>query len=159
MSQGLDVHCGPLLNYKGMSYENNRAYWHGSVLVVTNPGQKQPRLQLKSLGPVTSSSGSSSQAELVEGLKLYADMSRAFWRFSLHVPLEQSECKWEYDIPDMVFQAKLNTSSTSRIFVVPSVHESMRIMFHAEKPFHVMIGGGDQVISHSVTALHPHQLT
>ena len=181
VADGLEVLCGPLLNYKGMHPEGGSTYWLGSVLLVTKPGQKHPKLQLRSLGPwaggnTSGSAGASShgESEVVEGLKLYADSTKAFWRFTIQVPLNEAETKWEYTIPDMNFHTKLNTTSPSRTFVVPATHESMRIMFHScngfsvgtdedfwsgpalwndvlrvyeKKPFHVMIGGGDQVRS------------
>ena len=158
-----------------MSTDDGHTSWHGSVLIVTRPGQKEPKLQFKPVGPVehtTNGAGSlSSNTEVVEGLKLYSDSSKSFWRFSLHVPLSVEEMRWEYTIPDMHFISSAKKGE-SRTFVVPSINDSMRIMFHScngfsvgtdeeawsgpalwnsvlriheEKPFHVMIGGGDQV--------------
>ena len=180
-TEGLEVLCGPLINYRRMSKEDEREFWHGSVMIVTKPGQRQPRLQLKSAGPVACVTNSAStnranplsysKGEVVEGLKLYSDLSKAFWRFSLKVPLEHEESRWEYTIPEML-DASGVARHASRTFVVPSVNNSMRIMFHScngfsvgtdeeawsgpalwnsvlrihqERPFHVMIGGGDQV--------------
>lgn len=180
-TEGLEVLCGPLINYRGMSKEDAQDFWHGSVLIVTKPGQRQPRLQLKPAAPAvsvtnrTATSGAKSplyrNGEVVEGLNLYSDSSKAFWRFFLKVPLGQEESRWEYMIPEML-DASGEPRHASRTFVVPSVHDSMRIMFHScngfsvgtdeeawsgpalwnsvlrihkERPFHIMIGGGDQV--------------
>lgn len=180
--------CGPLLNYLGMKYEGERAIWQGTVLIVTKPGQKQPKLQLSPLGSVPKSGDPRSnwfpgtQSETVEGLKLYADPQKAFWRFSLSVPLEpESETRWQYTIQKMKMIAERSTGS-SREFVVPAANQSMRLMFHScngfsvgtdidfwsgpilwknvlekhnKRPFHVMIGGGDQIYNDSVRVKGP----
>jgi PhoD related phosphatase len=171
-----------------MTYEGDRAIWHGTVLLVTKPGQKHPKLELKSLGSAAKSDGARSnwfpgtQGEIIEGLKLYADPDKAFWRFSLKVPLEPGNgAKWQYTIPNMKMISEVSTS-TSREFFVPSANESMRIMFHscngfsvgtdidfwsgpvlwrnvlethAKRPFHVMIGGGDQIYNDGIRVNGP----
>lgn len=176
ISKNLDILCGPLLNYNRMSNEQGQVFWHGSILIVTKPGEKQPKLLLRSLGPTDGTAqkswSSRDSPEVTEGLKLYADPIKAFWRFTIRVPVEQAETRWEYNIPDMAFMSKVKLTGPSRTFVVPSVNDSMRIMFHScngfsvgtdeeewsgpvlwndvlriheRKPFHVMLGGGDQV--------------
>jgi PhoD related phosphatase len=175
--------CGPILNYLCMTYENERAYWHGSVLLVTEAGQKHPKLELKPLGPAAkmdtgkSESFAGTQGEVIDGLKLYADPKKAFWRFSLKVPLDaDAEMRWLYTIPNMKMISEVSTSP-SREFFVPAANQSMRLMFHscngfsvgtdidfwsgpvlwktvleshAKRPFHVMIGGGDQIYNDSI---------
>lgn len=48
-SQAIETLCGPLLNYKRMSNTStSKARWHGSVLIVTTPGQIDPKLYLRS---------------------------------------------------------------------------------------------------------------
>ena len=110
-----------------------------------------------------------------EGLKLFADPRKTFWRFDLKVPLGARETRWEYTVHDVRFAS--STTPSTRSFVVPASSESMRIMFHscngfsvgtdeddwsgpalwndvlrmhAQKPCHVMIGGGDQIYNDSV---------
>ena len=187
-SNELEVICGPLLNYLCMTYEGDRALWHGTVLLVTKPGQKHPQLQLSPLGPVANSSGAQShwfpgtQGETIEGLKLYADPRKAFWRFSLRVPMDpEREARWQYTIPNMKMISEVSTSA-SREFFVPARNQSMRLMFHscngfsvgtdidfwsgpvlwknvlevhAKRPFHVMIGGGDQIYNDSIRVSGP----
>lgn len=97
---------------------------------------------------------------------------KAFWRFTLELPLESAESRWEYTIPDMTFLSNIADSGPSRTFVVPGNEDSMRLMFHScngfsvgtdeeawsgpalwnsvvriheKRPFHAMVGGGDQV--------------
>ena len=114
----------------------------------------------------------------LSGLKLYEDPDKAFWRFLLEVPFQDHECTWEYSLPNIRFlSGKSARTSSSRTFVVPAANESMRIMFHScngfsvgtdedawsgtalwndvlrvhgQKPFHVMIGGGDQIYNDGV---------
>jgi hypothetical protein len=166
-----------------MNYEAERATWHGTVLLVTKPGQKHPKLELKSLGHAVAEGGAQSNsvigthAETIDGLKLYADPQKAFWRFSLKVPLEpESQVRWQYTIPNMKVISEASTIP-SREFYVPAANQSMRLMFHscngfsvgtdinfwsgpvlwknvlekhAKRPFHVMIGGGDQIYNDSI---------
>ncbi|KAK6366538.1 hypothetical protein LTS17_010624 [Exophiala oligosperma] len=178
----IEVICGPLLNYQRMSEQGTDMFWHGSVLVVTKPGEQKPTLELKSLGAWDKSGKvKSSPTQTVEGLKLYQDPGKAFWRFSVQLPLAEAEAQWQYTIPNMRFLSDVSKES-SRVFVVPAVTESMRIMFHScngfsvgtdedfwsgpvlwnevlrihnEKPFHVMIGGGDQIYNDGVRVNGP----
>ncbi|ETI21991.1 hypothetical protein G647_06061 [Cladophialophora carrionii CBS 160.54] len=182
-SNAIEVLCGPLLNYQRMSEEGPSAVtWHGSVLLVTKPNSKIPTLELKLAGPWDPSARVRSlQSQLVQGLKLYSDPDKTFWRFTLRVPLVEAEAKWEYSIPDMHFLSEVS-KEPSRQFVVPSATESMRIMFHScngfsvgtdedfwsgpvlwndvlrthqQRPFHVMIGGGDQIYNDSIRVKGP----
>ncbi|KAL1956984.1 hypothetical protein VTO42DRAFT_6473 [Malbranchea cinnamomea] len=201
-SDKLEVLCGPLLNYKYLHMDDEtRPVWQGSVLIVTKPGQKQPVLRLRQLGPVSRGqeqqepqrqqqqgqqqsglqlqNGQTEQSEsetTVEGVKLYADPKKAFWRFALLIPLEAYEARWEYVIPNVHYSNDKQAPSSWR-FVVPSLHDSMRIMFHScngfsigtdlshwqgpllwkdvlrrheKRPFHVMIGGGDQIYNDQI---------
>jgi hypothetical protein len=137
-SDAFEVLCGPLLNYQRMSEENSSAaYWHGSVLLVTKPNLKIPSLELKSLGAWDASINvKTSQAQLVDALKLYSDPNKTFWRFTLRLPLVEAEAKWQYSIPNMHFLSDVS-KDPSREFVVPSIAESMRIMFHSCNGFSV----------------------
>ena len=124
--------------------------------------------------------GASESAEwrTAEGLKLFADPRKTFWRFDLDVALGARETRWEYSLPDV----RLPSGGPTRSFVVPAASESMRIMFHscngfsvgtdedawsgcalwadvlrmhAQKPVHVMIGGGDQIYNDGVRVEGP----
>ncbi|KAJ5995719.1 hypothetical protein N7481_002696 [Penicillium waksmanii] len=174
-NNSFELISGPLINLKNMHYES-APIWHGSVLIVTKPTQQKPLLHLHQLGPVGSQSESQSQSnQTVDGLKLYEDPDKAFWRFSLAVPVESYEARWEYDIPGLY-----NSSGPAKApweFVVPAEEQSMRIMFHScngfsvgtdmdawlgpnlwndvlrvhgERPFHVMVGGGDQIYNDGI---------
>ncbi|KIX95584.1 uncharacterized protein Z520_08704 [Fonsecaea multimorphosa CBS 102226] len=182
-SSEFDVLCGPLLNYQRMSYEGSSdVFWHGSVLLVTKPNINTPNLELKTLGALESGAKSKSlPSHLVRGLKLYSDPDKTFWRFTLKVPLVEAEARWQYSISNMQFLTNV-TKEPSREFVVPSTTQSMRIMFHScngfsvgtdedfwsgpalwhdvlrthkQRPFHVMIGGGDQIYNDSVRVKGP----
>ena len=140
----LYVMCGPLLNYQGMTEEGTETVWHGSVLLVVEPGMQVPQLRLRKRGPAAPTDAPDtkdffSRAEKstsVEGLKLYADPIKTFWRFTLRIPLGAVETRWEYAIPNMHFSSDVS-SSPSRDFVVPAVSQSMRLMFHSCNGFSV----------------------
>ena len=187
LKEKLEIMCGPLLNYKGMNGAHSSArLWRGSVLIVTKPGQKQPYLRLKCLGPAGPEAHSTQKLEdshglqehVVSGIKLYTDPEKTFWRFALELPFQNFEAGWEYRLPDVCFLSDLSSRrSSARTFVIPSASQSMRIMFHScngfsvgtdedewsgpalwndvlrihdSKPFHVMIGGGDQIYNDGV---------
>jgi len=166
-----------------MNYEAERATWLGTVLLITKPGQKHPKLELKCLdhnaaeASAQSNSVQGTDVETIHGLKLYADPQKAFWRFSLKVPLDaESQARWQYTIPNMKMMSEASTNP-SREFYVPAANQSMRLMFHscngfsvgtdidfwsgpvlwknvlekhAQRPFHVMIGGGDQIYNDGI---------
>ena len=171
-SDRFELISGPLINLKNMHYQPSPV-WQGSVLIVTKPGRDQPQLHLRQLGPITAGVQPPRHQtnQTVEGVKLYEDPQKAFWRFSLTVPVESYEAHWEYDIPGL-YNGSLEPVKAPWSFVVPAEDQSMRIMFHScngfsvgtdmdawvgpnlwndvlrvhsEKPFHVMVGGGDQI--------------
>ncbi|KAF2010114.1 hypothetical protein BU24DRAFT_400809 [Aaosphaeria arxii CBS 175.79] len=180
-SNGLEVIVGPLLNYRRMSNEQTgQPIWHGSVLIVTKPGQQGPSLTLSPAGAVNPQEGnqqfSVSGSTRYAGEKLYEDPNKAFWRFTIELPFQQFESRWEYSIEGLRYVDEKKTDKP-QTFAVPSVHQSMRIMFHScngfsvgtdidawsgpalwndvlrmheQKPFHVMIGGGDQIYNDGV---------
>ncbi|GKZ59615.1 hypothetical protein AnigIFM63309_009314 [Aspergillus niger] len=177
----VDVICGPLINFKNMVVNPSSSTWRGSVLIVTKPGQSQPRLLLRQVGPIGASyagngARAGDSAVTVHGVRLYEDPQKAFWRFSLSFALESYEARWEYAIPGFTY-VEGDKAPPSWDFVVPSVNQSMRMMFHscngfsvgtdmnawvgpnlwndvlrvhAQKPFHVMIGGGDQLYNDGI---------
>jgi hypothetical protein len=175
-----EVVCGPLLNYRRMSNEAGEPTWHGSVLVVTTPGQRNPELSLSPVGAARANEPeaafSVSGATTVAGEKLYEDPNKAFWRFLISLPIQKFESRWKYDIRGLAYEDRSKEAKPQE-FVVPPVSESMRILFHScngfsvgtdvdawsgpalwndvirmheEKPFHVMIGGGDQIYNDGV---------
>ncbi|KAL4809758.1 hypothetical protein BDV18DRAFT_132727 [Aspergillus unguis] len=177
----VDITCGPLLNFKNMDVTPSSSIWHGSVLIVTKPGQAQPQLHLRQAGPVVADPAitqavANTQGVAIDGLRLFEDPQKAFWRFSLTLPLEDYEVRWSYSIPGARDAAGAEIQSPWD-FVVPSRSQSMRLMFHscngfsvgtdmdawvgpnlwkdvlrlhALKPFHVMIGGGDQIYNDGI---------
>lgn len=125
-------------------------------------------------------SGRGSEDAKVKGTKLYSDPTNTFWRFDLRVPMQQSELHCEYDIPALSFTSGKKRARQS--FFVPAISESMRIMFHScngfsvgtneeawsgpalwndvlrvhqKKPFHVMLGGGDQIYNDGIRVKGP----
>lgn len=167
---------GPLINLKNMHFEDSPV-WNGTVLIVTKPNQEKPQLLLRQRGPVESQGQPQSDShQTVDGLKLYEDPHKAFWRFTLAVPVETYEARWEYEIPGL-YNESGEQFQASWEFVVPAEDQSMRIMFHScngfsvgtdmdawlgpnlwndvlrvhgQKPFHVMVGGGDQIYNDGI---------
>ncbi|OBT64576.1 hypothetical protein VE03_06366 [Pseudogymnoascus sp. 23342-1-I1] len=200
---GKDVLCGPLLNYRRMDGNT----WFGSVLVVVQGGVTEeqhqawvPQLLLKKLSPrrpetqaeagppdqiYASAHGHGTEYDTavnssINGELLYADLRHRFWRFNLVLEMEELESEWAYQIPLLRFPNEGKTDHQN--FFVPSINESMRIMFHScngfslgtdeaawsgpalwndvlrchsEKPFHVMIGGGDQIYNDGIRVHGP----
>lgn len=119
----------------------------------------------------------------VPGVKLYEDSVKTFWRFDIDVPFQEYEACWDYSLKSThFFSAARPRSSSTHTFVVPSASQSMRMMFHScngfsvgtdeeawsgtalwndvlrsheQRPFHVMIGGGDQIYNDSVRVTGP----
>ena len=183
----LDVIMGPLLNYRRTSnQQSGQPIWHGSVLIVTTPGQQDanavqanPQLVLLPAGAVDRNMGDArfSVAERTfHGQKLYEDSKKAFWRFVIEAPMQPFESRWSYDIQGLKY-VEGSKEEKPQVFVIPSISQSMRIMFHScngfsvgtdmdvwqgpvlwndvlrmheQRPFHVMIGGGDQIYNDGV---------
>lgn len=179
-SDTLDVIAGPLLNYRRTSnQQTGQPVWHGSVLIVTTPGQQSPQLVLSPAGPIGQNAANvrfTVEARTFCGEKLYEDPKRAFWRFIVEAPFQQFESRWSYDIQNLVYVDHQRFEKPQN-FVIPSISQSMRIMFHScngfsvgtdvdawsgpalwndvlrmheQRPFHVMIGGGDQIYNDGV---------
>ncbi|RKF63730.1 Uncharacterized protein GcC1_137013 [Golovinomyces cichoracearum] len=109
------------------------------------------------------------------GLKLYSDELNTFWRFNLEIPMQEYEIECWYNILNLIFPDGQKLDNLH--FFIPAISDSMRIMFHScngfsvgtdqdaysggclwndvlrvhrDKPFHVMIGGGDQIYNDGV---------
>jgi len=116
---------------------SSNVFWYGSVLLVTKPNINTPNLELKTLGAWKSGAKLQSlPPQSVQGLKLYSDPDKTFWRFALKVPLVEAEANWQYSISNMQFLTNV-MKEPSRQFVVPSTTQSMRIMFHSCNGFSV----------------------
>ncbi|KAK4457618.1 hypothetical protein QBC42DRAFT_317422 [Cladorrhinum samala] len=177
---GKEIACGPLLNYRRMDGNT----WIGSVLVVTVGGGRTqpivPTLIYRKASGDGGDRGNDSTGKEVQGICLYSDPRNTFWRFNLEVEMEEAETQWEYEVPGLRFAS--STKPKVNRFFVPAVTESMRIMFHScngfsvgtdeeafngpclwkdvlrrhqEAPFHVMIGGGDQIYNDGIRVHGP----
>ncbi|KAA8566871.1 hypothetical protein EYC84_009970 [Monilinia fructicola] len=123
---------------------------------------------------------SNSEEIKIRGVKLYSDVANTFWRFHIQVPMQQEEIQCEYTIPGLSFAEGGKTDRQN--FFIPAVTESMRIMFHScngfsvgtdedaysgaclwrdvarqheVSPFHVMLGGGDQIYNDGIRVSGP----
>ncbi|KAI1441815.1 hypothetical protein F5Y02DRAFT_286973 [Annulohypoxylon stygium] len=116
----------------------------------------------------------------IAGICLYSDPRCTFWAFPLTCDIADTEAKWAYSIADVHYKSE--TQPQTNYFFVPAIDESMRIMFHscngfsvgtdedawsgpalwndvmrshAKSPFHVMIGGGDQIYNDGIRVNGP----
>lgn len=128
----------------------------------------------------TPANGTSSDDSLIESTCLYSDARNTFWQFDIVVPMGPEERQFEYEVPDM----RYSTDYKPRLnrFFIPATTESMRIMFHScngfsvgtdedawsgaalwndvmrkhqDVPFHVMVGGGDQIYNDGIRVNGP----
>ncbi|KAI8629145.1 hypothetical protein F5Y19DRAFT_91593 [Xylariaceae sp. FL1651] len=202
VSDGKEVICGPLLNYRRM--DGNA--WHGSVLIVTKGGGKtqpfKPTLHLGRVELASDQLGFAQDSSAVDtaempykngshpirsdhgtdvvGNCLYSDPRCTFWNFPITCDMGATETKWAYSVSDVRYKSE--TQPETNYFFIPAVNESMRIMFHscngfsvgtdeeawsgpalwndvmrshAKAPFHVMIGGGDQIYNDGIRVSGP----
>lgn len=116
----------------------------------------------------------------VAAICLYSDPRVTFWSFPITCDMRATETKWAYSISDVRY--KSTTKPRTNYFFVPAIDESMRIMFHscngfsvgtdeeawsgpalwndvlrnhAKAPFHVMLGGGDQIYNDGIRVSGP----
>lgn len=180
-ADGKEIVCGPLLNYR----RTTTGRWYGSVLVVIKGGGPdvlfQPTLQLrKAAGEPPAPNGELHGATTFESGRLYSDVRNTFWSFDIDVPIEEHENRWEYAVPELRFGSEHKPRVNN--FFVPAATESMRIMFHScngfsvgtdedawsgaalwndvlrkheALPFHVMLGGGDQIYNDGIRVHGP----
>ncbi|KAG9232081.1 hypothetical protein BJ875DRAFT_467778 [Amylocarpus encephaloides] len=124
--------------------------------------------------------GAQSWKSAVNGTRLFSDPANTFWRFDLQVPMQREEIQCEYTISGLNFTKGKKTDKQH--FFIPAITESMRIMFHscngfsvgtdeaaysgaclwndvnrvhAKTPFHVMLGGGDQIYNDGIRVNGP----
>ncbi|KAK2593832.1 hypothetical protein QQS21_008490 [Conoideocrella luteorostrata] len=123
---------------------------------------------------------SASQGTQFEARRLYSDPRSTFWAFQIDVPVEANEVKYEYVIHEVRYSREHKPRVNS--FYVPAADESMRVMFHScngfsvgtdeeafsgaplwrdvmrkheRAPFHVMLGGGDQIYNDGIRVNGP----
>jgi hypothetical protein len=176
--------CGPLLNFKRISGQNTDQHWHGSVLIVVPHAFPQTSLEVKGHGRAVAPNGTAlsgalpgvhdvRESRFFAGEKLYEDREKAFWRYLIKLPILDLEMRWQYRVPSLFAWT---------VFCIPSRFQSMRIMFHScngfsvgtnmdewhgptlwhdvlrmhnRRPFHVMLGGGDQIYNDNVRTEGP----
>ncbi|KAJ8061232.1 hypothetical protein OCU04_010304 [Sclerotinia nivalis] len=167
----------------GNGYTDDRGEAHGIFNGVDYSENRNPTQSSNDNIPNhagQSDSSSNNEEFKIRGVKLYADVANTFWRFYLQVPMQQEEIQCEYTIPGLTFAEGGKTDRQN--FFIPAVSESMRIMFHScngfsvgtdteaysgaclwrdvarrhkEAPFHVMLGGGDQIYNDGIRVNGP----
>lgn len=160
MNPALSIKCGPLLRFITTDYVAPQPLWQGSVMIVSIDDEsdysQRPLLQLSTGGDVV-------------GDVLHTQFGASFWRFDLVLALQEHAQEVTYTI---------NGSETTA-FWVPAASQDMNMMFHScngfsmnikqeefcgpdpmwrdvarahkQNPFHVMLGGGDQLYCDLVT--------
>ncbi|KAG0282146.1 hypothetical protein BGZ97_009124, partial [Linnemannia gamsii] len=156
--------CGPLLRYQNMDLHQGN--WLGSVMMVSKP---DPQGQQGPAPVLTWSDGHNPHSQHVTGQAIDGYNQSIFWRFALVIPQDpHATKKITYSI----------NGGSSYWFFVAGRSESFRWMFyscngfssstdsvaigganplwndalakHTEQPYHVMIGGGDQLYCDSI---------
>lgn len=154
--------CGPLLRYSEINYDSRT--WYGSCLIVSKSTDPP---SLKVTLPSTAGNDNSSSFEFTaECIDTYRQQYR-FWRYPLALPLTREPQKATYNCGS-------DSDHGQHSFHLPGLQETMRFMFHScngfsmipqevkdkygdqllwqdvldrhyVMPFHVLIGGGDQL--------------
>ncbi|ODQ66731.1 hypothetical protein NADFUDRAFT_82463 [Nadsonia fulvescens var. elongata DSM 6958] len=168
----IDIKCGPLLRFLGI----DDAVWRGSVLIVvqdhtSNYEPHGPEMVIT----LTGNTENNHQPQLKQegrdlsfaGQPIYRAQNLTFWRFNIQIPLNASSQVAHYCI---------NHGKNFK-FHLPRVDETMNVMTHScngfsfganpadfqgqlwkdvlrhhseLSPYHVMLGGGDQIYCDSV---------
>ncbi|KAG7889491.1 hypothetical protein KL936_003065 [Ogataea polymorpha] len=167
----VQVACGPNLRFLGC-LENGQTNYRGTILLVLRDTPETERIEPSIeyyIGPATTSTGSLqlSKGEF-PGTLFHQEQGLSFWRFSMELQLQEYEQKIKYSL-----NGEYNENFQ---FYLPSVEQSMNVMSyscngfslsvktadfksslwydvmrkHSELPYHVMVGGGDQIYCDSV---------
>ncbi|OAQ22339.1 hypothetical protein K457DRAFT_143499 [Linnemannia elongata AG-77] len=156
--------CGPLLRYQNMDLHQGN--WLGSVMMVSKP---EPHGQQSPAPVLTWSDGRSPHPQHVTGQAIDGYNQSIFWRFALVIPQDpQATKKITYSInggPNYWFFVAGRSESFRWMFYscngFSSATDSVAIgganplwndalAKHTEHPYHVMIGGGDQLYCDSI---------
>ncbi|KAI5862567.1 hypothetical protein GGS23DRAFT_82207 [Durotheca rogersii] len=184
VEDGREVVCGPLINYRRMEGRAWHGSVLIVTKGGGKTQSFQPTLTLGRVEentPVDGAGGFQSRhGTKVAGICLYSDPRNTFWQFPLVCDIADTETKWAYSVSDVRYRS--TTQATTNHFFIPAINESMRIMFHscngfsvgtdeeawsgpalwndvlrthARSPFHVMIGGGDQIYNDGIRVNGP----
>ncbi|KAI9470847.1 MAG: hypothetical protein EXX96DRAFT_531384 [Benjaminiella poitrasii] len=161
--RSVQVVCGPLLRYMEIDY--TRRIWRGSCLLVLN-SSRAPSLTL-TLKTDKSGHHQAMQATKVETIDVFRD-EYYFWRYELLLPLTNESQTVTYGtdcLPQRQFKFHLPAIHESMRFMFYScsgfsdIPQAIKDKFnekgaplwqdvldrHEVTPFHVMLGGGDQL--------------
>lgn len=174
-SPPIDVVTGPVLRYLGQR-EGTR-FWRGSVLIVTkdatsvvNPAPVLSLVQIP-LNPDLQQTVAPLEGNIPAFL-VYQEYGYTFWRFDLELTLAPFPQILKYSI---------NVNARASEFILPADSETMNVVFHScngfslsvnpddfqgclwkdvvrhhyKKPYHAMLGGGDQIYCDSVKEFCP----
>ncbi|SLM37793.1 Metallo-dependent phosphatase-like [Lasallia pustulata] len=165
LEEGVDL--SPLEDDDGLFEETRTA----AVPTAYGKGENPPPPGRSTVRGKTGAKGGRGQE--VRGVRLHAERGVTFWRFNLEVELGEQQARIAYSI----------NQAASVGFWVPAKGQTMNIMFHScngfslsvnpsnfcgpdplwrdvlnthqTRPFHVMIGGGDQIYNDVVTKQSP----
>ncbi|KAF2863373.1 hypothetical protein K470DRAFT_210684, partial [Piedraia hortae CBS 480.64] len=172
-SPPLYLRCGPLLRYTGMRREKMvsgraREVWRGSIMIVTDDRQSD-HITFQDKTRIKGRSGESVGCyREIRAARLHTERGLTFWRFNVEIELATEQKRIAYRI----------NNGPAIGFWVPALGETMNVMFHScngfslsvdpdefcgpdplwrdvlnkhqARPFHLMIGGGDQIYNDAV---------
>lgn len=155
----IDIVTGPILRYLGIDDD----IWRGTILVVT-------KMETSLTEPILtyySTATPNGRPDRVNPVMFFEDHGHRFYRFPVNIRLQEVAQTVRYEINDGVRRAEFN---------IPAHSQTMNVMFHscngfslsvnpddfksclwgdvlnnhAQSPFHVMLGGGDQIYCDAV---------
>ncbi|QRG40466.1 hypothetical protein FDK38_004942 [Candidozyma auris] len=169
-SEGLEIHCGPIIRLCG-SWEQKSPNYRASILLVTK-GETQPEISY-AIGPANESLAPQGWKAPVEGtfpvVNFHTEEQFQFWRFNVKFDLEPYEQLVRYSVNGQ--------KNDAHFFFIPAAEASMNVMsfscngfslstdtssfksslwldvlrkHHQQQHYHVMLGGGDQIYCDSI---------
>ena len=137
-----------------------------TAVVPTSYGRPDPRTSgdpALRMGDLLPAQAKRYQSQEVEGIRLHAERGLTFWRFNLEIELGEKQARVAYRINnspsvgfwvparEQVMNIMYYTCNGFSLSVKPSTFSGPDPMWrdvlnnHQTRPFHVMIGGGDQI--------------
>lgn len=170
-SPQLDVRCGPIVRFCGM-LEGGRNNYRALVMIVTANEKldylTKPKLDFM-VGPeLHTTEGAKMFPGQVEAISYYEESGFTFWRFELELEVQAYAQKVRYGInthhlqqhewyvPSLLQLMNVMLYLCNGFSLATPAHEFKGHMWldvlrhHAQLPFHVMVGGGDQIYCDAV---------
>lgn len=158
---------GPYLRYVNIDQGQDATFWTGSAMLVA---------PMTTPAPVMTISSESSQSRTIEASKIAATSSHNFYRFPIRLPMKEEPQCFSYGFPDIQtgytfhipalddpywrcsftscngFTDDVSGETRKQMGGVRPLWDDM-LRKHAQMPYYVMLGGGDQIYCDDVWKL------